>query len=273
MAETAGIPALPVPGGDYDPEQQTQLIQAVELSLQELSSRLADVTELSEDNLAALVDGLGEQDPLVDTDKVIVRTADGVEYVEASSIGGAGGGWWMPPLPGLWRPFGTLLRYTTAITAGIVVANTAYAIPFMPLRAVTITDLGAWCTASQTGSIAIGLYDSDPDTGLPDSLLASTGKQTVVSGANTFSITNQALEAGTLYYCAVVVTSSTPSWKGYGLTADEGEGQGVGISAFTSSEPTGPADPLGGSWTDLASTFAQSGYGTNFPVMFGKAAS
>lgn len=260
MAEGIHFPGLPL----ADDPQQQESNTSIEQALQMISERFAQITELTEENLAELLEGLTEETSPEDTDRVVVGNNDGtVSYVEFGDLGGGGGGLTIPPESGRWIIANAVnAQATTNFSAG---ADRAYFMPFSVTRSLTDAEVGVVAgSLIITGDLAVAVYDSDASTGLPNNRLAQdiNGSNLAIGNALTTTVD---LEAGVTY------------WLGVGLDTNDSllglvdtNVRPLGDSAASSAEDDGHFYiSLAGAWTELPDPFSGARtYGLDAPAVF-----
>lgn len=263
-----GVPMqpLPLPGERFDPARAEETNKAIEDAFHEMSEKLQQITELSEPNLAALIEGLSEEASPEDSDRIIVGNGDGtVSYVEFGDIGGGGGGGKIPAPDGrhAW-----VNQEGHAVHAGdthVVTANRMYFLPFSVARSMPGATVGINYSNSTAGQVGIGVYAGDGN-GLPGALLASAVS---TSTGSSFRSVTVDLEAGALYYFAYI---RDPLAAAGGLTltesmvaADLNYTFGRTTRAYASAKDTSAYVSIAtGTWSDLPDPFSGAvTYGTD----------
>lgn len=157
---------------------------------------------------------VGEVYFITDEQRLAVGTAVNAytAFLKEGEGGGGGGGGSTHPLP-LLRSTGLYVSNAMNATAGSTSAGAAdrlEMVPFIPSKDVVIDELAFEVTTLLAGSnCKVGLYDSNPTTGLPDARLEGSGDLScATTGVKTNAITPRTLTAGTLYWLAIHFSST-----------------------------------------------------------------
>lgn len=178
------------------------------------------------------------------TDGIYVMDDAGNEVGPLAAAAGGSGVTFAANLP---RDIATLdFGSVNTSTLSIGAANRAHFIPFIPKVGLTTSSVFFRCS-NATGNMDVGIYDASLTR------LVSTGS-TAIPGVGSQSLSLvQALSAGTLYYIAYTMSSTSSAFYGWtsgtnafprGLTASAT----MGAYAYLSSAlplPAGPVTPTG----------------------------
>lgn len=171
------------------------------------------------------------------------------------------------PISGRYYGFTTSYGAGTAGTTAIA-ADTLYAIPFYvsgPMTTATIT-LNVTATGTAT-NVHLGVYDADPATGLPRTLLADSGAQAVDTIGLKEPALVQALTPGVLYWLALVANGAVT------VTSLNPYPGPLGLSAATAVVPAAATIYRGFTYAALPATWGTLlGYAGTMPFVTVKAA-
>lgn len=151
---------------------------------------------------------------------------------------------------------------TTAITGDGTQPSNNFNIyqQFTAKASGTVTQINVNCF--QSGNIKVAIYTDDGvGSGLPNTLLASTGSNAVVSGINSISISSVSVINGTKYWLAYGQDAGKPMIVNGAAAGNRG---GFASNAFTNAFPS-TADNISGAINSWGN--AIEGLGTLAPTL------
>jgi hypothetical protein len=137
------------------------------------------------------------------------RDGDDTPYrFDPSALGGSGLPLQLPIQDGRYYRAVNADEFASAVTTdtfdGQIVAT-----PFIASQRKTWTKIGMSCTTDAAGIHArVGIYSSDPSTGLPDALIIDAGELDFSSTGDKEITISQELDGNTLYWLACVMEAS-----------------------------------------------------------------